>query len=175
MVSQKRAYKTLVEPYFRYCNTTWGTCNSYLLDKLKALQDRAARTVANVKYEGTDHAKLLKKLDWFNLRELIEYDTASLVYKIENDLPPTHMKNMFIKSSEVHSYSIPDLLLLVIFIWPRETSTLERHLFGKDHGVYTWSRLPVLFKLGKLSLSNVFRIAWKKRSEIDDFLKDLLS
>ena len=26
-----------------------------------------------------------------------------------------------------------------------------------------------LFKLGKLSLSNVFRIAWKKRSEIDDF------
>ena len=35
----------------------------------------------------------------------IEYDTASLVYKIENDLAPNHMKNMFMKSSEVHSYS----------------------------------------------------------------------
>ena len=27
-------YKTLVEPYFRYCNTTWGTCNSSSLDRL---------------------------------------------------------------------------------------------------------------------------------------------
>ena len=42
---------------------------------------------------------------WLNVRELIEYDTASLLYKIENDLAPTHMKNMFMKSSEVHSYS----------------------------------------------------------------------
>ena len=61
--------------------------------------------MANVKYEGTDHARLLKDLDWLNVRELIEYDTASLVYKIENDLSPAHMKNMFTKSSEVHPYS----------------------------------------------------------------------
>ena len=60
--------------------------------------------MANVKYEVTDHAKLLKELDWLNVRELTEYDTASLVYKIENDLAPTHIKNMFMKSNEVHSY-----------------------------------------------------------------------
>ena len=70
-------YKTLVKPSFRYCNTTWGTCNSSLFDRLQALQNRAVRTVANVKYEGSDHAKLLKELDWLNVRELIEYDTAS--------------------------------------------------------------------------------------------------
>ena len=33
-------YKTLVEPYFRYCNTTWRTCNSSLLDRLQVLQNR---------------------------------------------------------------------------------------------------------------------------------------
>ena len=97
-------YKTLAEPYFRCCNTTWGTCNSSLLDGLQDLQKSGARTVTSVKYEDTDHAKLIKELDWLNMRELIEYDTASLVYKIENDLAPTHMKNMFMKSSEVHSY-----------------------------------------------------------------------
>ena len=59
---------------------------------VQALQNSAARTVANVKYEGTDHAKLLKELDWLNVHELIEYDIASLVYKIKNDFAPTHMK-----------------------------------------------------------------------------------
>ena len=28
-------YRTLVEPYFRYCNTTWGNCGTSLLNKLK--------------------------------------------------------------------------------------------------------------------------------------------
>ena len=78
-------YRAIVEPYIRYCNTTWGGCNTSLLDTLQALQNRAARVIANVKYENTDHAKLLKDLDWLNVRELIEFDTASLVYKLEND------------------------------------------------------------------------------------------
>ena len=46
-------YRTLVEPYIRYCNTTWGGCNTSLLDTLQTLQNRAARVIANVKYENT--------------------------------------------------------------------------------------------------------------------------
>ena len=80
--------RTLVEPYIRYCNTTWGGCNTSLLHTLQTLQNRAARVIANVKYENTEHAKLLKDLDRLNVRELIEFDTASLMYKIENDLAP---------------------------------------------------------------------------------------
>ena len=38
-------YKTLIEPYFRYCNTVWGYCNETLLDKLQVLQNKAAREV----------------------------------------------------------------------------------------------------------------------------------
>ena len=98
-------YRTLVEPYIRYCTTTWGGCNTSVLDTLQTLQNRAARVIANVKYENTDHAKLLKDLDWLNVRELIEFDTASLMYKIENDLAPTHMKEMFVKTSDLHTYS----------------------------------------------------------------------
>ena len=36
-------YKTLTEPYFRYCNTVWGYCNETLLDKLQVLQNKVAR------------------------------------------------------------------------------------------------------------------------------------
>ena len=31
-------YRTLVEPYLRYCNIVWGQCNETLLDKLQTLQ-----------------------------------------------------------------------------------------------------------------------------------------
>ena len=34
------------------------------------LQNRAARVIANVIYENINHAKLLKDLDWLNVREL---------------------------------------------------------------------------------------------------------
>ena len=134
-------YKTPVEPYFRYCNTTWGTCNSSSLDRLQVLQKRASRTVAGVKYEGTDHAKLLKELDWVNVRELIEYDTASLVYKIENDLASTQMKNMFMKSSEVHAYSTRSAAS-GDFHLPKRNLNIGKASFSY-HGVYIWNQLPV--------------------------------
>ena len=54
-----------------------------------------------MKYENTDKVKLLKDLDWLNVQELIEFDTASLMYKIENNLVPTHMKEMFVKTSDL--------------------------------------------------------------------------
>ena len=49
-------YKTLAEPHFRYCNIVWGRCNQIQLNKLQQLQNRAARAVAKVRFENTDHA-----------------------------------------------------------------------------------------------------------------------
>ena len=36
-------YLTLIEPYFRYCNTVWGNCEQGLLNKLQTPQNRTAR------------------------------------------------------------------------------------------------------------------------------------
>ena len=44
-------YKTLIEPYFRYCSTVWGYCNDSLIKKLQTLQNRAVRIVTSSKYE----------------------------------------------------------------------------------------------------------------------------
>ena len=121
-------YRTLVEPYIRYCNTTWGGYNISLLDTLQTLQNRAARVIANVKYENTNHAKLLKDLDWLNVRELIELDTASLMCKIENDLASTQMKEMFVKTSDLPT-SAQGQLPLVAFISLTGSLILEKLLF----------------------------------------------
>ena len=116
-------------------------CNGSLLGSLHALQNRAARTVANVKYECTDHTKLLNEFDWFNVRELIEYDTASLVYKIENDHLPTYMENMFMKSSEVHSYST-ESAAPGDFQLPKRNLNIGKPSFSY-HSAYIWNQLPV--------------------------------
>ena len=55
-------YKTLIEPYFRYCNTVWGYCNETLLDKLQVLQNKAARVIKGSKFENTNHPVLLQEL-----------------------------------------------------------------------------------------------------------------
>ena len=44
-----------------------------------------------------------KTLTFFNVRQLVEPDTASLMYRVENDLVPVHVKNMFTKCSEIYA------------------------------------------------------------------------
>ena len=78
-------------------------------------QNRAARVIAEVKYEDTDHAKLLKDLDWRNMQEILELDTASLMYKIENDLTPFQLKEMFVRKV-TFTDAAPDHLFFVLFM-----------------------------------------------------------
>ena len=98
-------YRTLVEPYLRYYNTTWGKCGHLLLNKLQALQNRAARVVMGIKYEEADHNLTLKSLGWMNTKQLIDYDTASLMYKITKGTSPEYTQSMFEKCDATHSYN----------------------------------------------------------------------
>ena len=88
-------YKSLVEPYFRCCNTVWGRCGKSYIDKLQTLQNRAARIVTRVSYEDADHAILLRQLEWLSISQMIEYDSLSLIYKIKNGYAPGHTRQMF--------------------------------------------------------------------------------
>ena len=97
-------YRTLVEPYLRYCNTTWSNCGAALLNKLQTLQNRTARVITGISYEDADHNWILKQyLNILNVRQLVELETASLMYRVKNDLVPAHVKNMVTKCSEIHA------------------------------------------------------------------------
>ena len=96
-------YRTMVEPYLRNCNNTWGKCGATLTGKLQTLQNRVARIITNTTYD-TDNAELLRQLNWLNVSQLIDFETASLMCKIENGLAPAHLKQMFVKLKDLHSY-----------------------------------------------------------------------
>ena len=98
-------YRTPFEPYLRYCNTTSGNCGATLLNRLQTLQNRAARVITVISYEDADHKRILKDLSILNVRQLVELVTASLMYRVENNLVPAHVKNMFTKCSEIHAYN----------------------------------------------------------------------
>ena len=72
-------YRTMVEPYLRYCNNIWGKCSAKLIGKLQTLQNRAARIITNATCDNTDNAKLQRQLNWLNVPQLIDFETASLM------------------------------------------------------------------------------------------------
>ena len=76
-------YRSLVEPYLRYCNTTWVYCGATLLNRLQTLQNRAARDITGILYEDADHNRILEDLNILNVRQLVPLDSAFLCTELK--------------------------------------------------------------------------------------------
>ena len=138
------SYKSLVEPYLRYCNTSWGKCGQQLISKLQTLQNRAARVVMGIKYEEADHDLLLKSLASMNVKQLVYYDTASLMYKTTDGTAPEYTQFMFDKCDTIHSYETRSARN-GNFITPRMNSAKGQTAFVYS-GAQVWNRLPLRIK-----------------------------
>ena len=98
-------YRSMIEPYFRYCNIVWGQCNETLLDRLQTLQNRAARVIANISYEAADHNSLLCDYGWLNVRNLIRLDLGVFMNKTQKGLAPDVFYDLYHSVTELHSYN----------------------------------------------------------------------
>ena len=137
-------YRTMVEPYLRYCNNIWGKCCAMLIGKLQTLQNRVARIITNATYDNTDNAKLLRQLNWLNVPQLIDFETASLMYKIENGPVPAHLKQMFVKLEDLHSYDMRSANS-GNFHLPKRRPNIGQTAFS-FHGASLWNQLPYEIK-----------------------------
>ena len=138
----QRMYFSIVESHFRYCCSVWGCAGDTALRKLQKLQNRAARVVTNSPF---DHASLplISKLGWLTVNEMIDFETACMVYKALHGLAPPCMKSMFQKLSESCNRTL------------RNTSTDLRIPFCKTsngqrsfsyRGVTVWNQLSLEIK-----------------------------
>ena len=98
-------YHTLIEPYFKYCSIIWGQCSETLRDKLQTLQNKAARTIAKVRYDEANHSKLLTDFGWLSVRNLIKLDMRIFAHKELNNLHPEQDISPFQKLNEQHTYN----------------------------------------------------------------------
>ena len=59
----EKAYKSLIEPYFKYCSPLWDNCGKLLKDKLQTFQSRASRVLTNANYDIRS-ADIIQTLSW---------------------------------------------------------------------------------------------------------------
>ena len=100
-------YKSIVEPYFRFCCPVWGSCGVTALSKLQTLQNRAARIMTDNSYKNSA-LSILEKLGWLTVNDLIETKTLKMVYKSKNQLAPEYLNSMFVKLSEFRNRQLRD-------------------------------------------------------------------
>ena len=92
-------YLGIEEPHIRYCCSVCGCAGDTILQKLQKIQNRAARIVINSSFDKAS-LPLISQLGWLNIREMIDFETATMVYKLLHGLAPPYMQDMFYKLSD---------------------------------------------------------------------------
>ena len=64
-----------------YLITLWGISQQYLLNALQVQQSTAARTVCGAQSWRWSRSRLLKRVGWMSIRQLIEYHTILQAHK----------------------------------------------------------------------------------------------
>ena len=92
-------FQGLVEPHLSYCCCVWGNCSKRRIDGLQKVQNRAERIIMNSAYDASA-TPLIQSLGWPTISNLIQKETATLMYKSLNELAPKYMRNLFTMCSD---------------------------------------------------------------------------
>ena len=83
MASLKTLYSGIVEPHFPFSFSScsvWGCFGNTEINQLQKLQNRAARIVTNSSFDSPSRP-LIVSLGWKTIRELVDEESRSMVYK----------------------------------------------------------------------------------------------
>ena len=95
-------YRSLIEPYFRYCCPVSGNASSTNLQSLQKLQNRANRIATDSPYDAHSEP-LIKGLGWLTIKQQIDTDTANIVYKALHNEVPKYLKELFHRLSDIQN------------------------------------------------------------------------
>ena len=135
-------YLGIVEPHIRYCCSVWGCTGDTVLQKLQKMQNRAARIVTNSPYDKVS-LPLISQLGWLNIKEMIDFETATMVYKSLHRLAPPYIQSTFHKLSDCRNRALrsteTDLEI------PRNKTSNGQRSFSY-RGVTVWNQLSTEIK-----------------------------
>ena len=142
MASLKTLHSGIVEPHFRYCCSVWGCCGTTDVNQLQKLQNRAARIVTNGSFDSPGRP-LIVSLGWKTIRELVDEESRSMVYKSLNGLAPQYVRNIFTSNSACNSRSLRNMGTDLRM--PMKTSANGQKCFS-FRGAKIWNSLPAEIK-----------------------------
>ena len=150
-------HRSLIEPYFRSCCSVWGVCSTTALNRLQKLQNHAARCATSSPYDASSQS-LLKGLGWLTVKELIETETARIVYRSINKEVPNYFTALFDKLSDIRARELrstkTDLKL------PRLKTCSDKRCFTYS-GAHLWKNLSAEVK--KAPTLSRYKSAYKNR------------
>ena len=140
-ISLLTLYRTLIEPYLRYCSTVWGQCSHTLKEKLQSSQNKVARAIAFWRYDEANHRNILNDFEWLNIRYLIDYDLGVLMYKtFNNGHGPEIYKESCHGISSIHGYATKSAVKGDLFV-PRKTTSIAQQAVSVA-GPRLWNMIP---------------------------------
>ena len=75
-----------------YLVQLYGSSSDYLLSMLQVVQNTAARTVTRLPW-NTPSSTLLLQCGWLSVRQMVDYYSLVLLYKIKENKKPTFLHN----------------------------------------------------------------------------------
>lgn len=87
-------YRTFVEPYITYCIEVWGHAYKTITKPIFILQKRAIRIINRADYRDSTNTFFIN-LQTLKFNDLVDYKTAQIMYKVNNNMLPDGVQRMF--------------------------------------------------------------------------------
>jgi len=131
-------YYSFILPHLQYGVEFWGsTCTTYL-QPLRVLQKQCIRLICHVN-KLTHSVPLAYNLGLLLFDELFIFSLACFMFKVNSNLAPDVICNMFTKTSTVHKHATRSHS--VCFFVPRCNNSIRLN-FITYKGVICWNALP---------------------------------
>ena len=143
--SLQSLHRTMIAPYFRYRNIVWGHCKKTLPEQLQILQNKAAMTIASLRYEDANHCQIILQHGWLNVEHLIYYDLGVFMYKTMNGLSPAISSFQNVKN--MHRYQTRSATNVNLYI--SDVNTLAGQMAIGVAGAELWNEIPTEIRNAK--------------------------
>jgi Reverse transcriptase (RNA-dependent DNA polymerase) len=97
-------YKSLVSPHIDYCSSILFSASDDQINELQKQQNKIMRLILKCN-RYTRIKDMLEKLEWMSVKQRINYNTLTMIYKIENNLLPEYLSCKLVKNSSIHNYN----------------------------------------------------------------------
>ena len=87
-------YCSLILPYLTYCVEVWGNTYKTILQPIFILQKKAIRIINKTEYLAATNPLFIHN-NTLKLEDIVKFNTATFMYKINNNLLPPSIQELF--------------------------------------------------------------------------------
>ena len=133
-------YNAVIMPHFDYCSRFWECLSGYSSDKLKTLQNRAARVITKSPFD-TSSTHLFSTLNWKRLSLRQKKQKDLMMYTTMNDLAPEYLQRHFSWSRTAYNLRNSDGRLTL----SKPSTNYLKRSFSYSRAIL-WNNLPKSLK-----------------------------